>query len=1064
MSRIVTALLFVGALLLTGASPAFAQQSVSGVVTDAVTGDPLPGVNIVVQGTTTGTVTNIDGEYGVTVPGPEAVLVYSYVGYVTFETVVGPRTEIDVALDEDAALIDEVVVVGYGTQRRGDVTSSVATVDVSDANVGSVTNADDLIQGRVAGVQVTQNNGEPGGGVSIKIRGGTSVSGSNEPLYVIDGVPIDNGASTPGAVAAGGAGAAPDRNPLNLLNPNDIESISVLKDAAATAIYGSRGANGVVLITTKDGLDGRVTVDYEGRTSVASAQRTIDLASGDQYRNFVTEAVGNRELGYDDLNENGIFEDSELVDNDGNGVADVIDNLGTASSDFQDAILRSAVSQQHNLSFAGGNQQTQYRASVSYLNQEGIITSSGLERITARINADTEAIDGRVRMGLNLTSALTEDDFVYYEGTGGFEGGLLTNVFDFNPTQPVRDENGDFFEVGGTSVRNPLGLAEEIADDARTTRTLGNAYLELDIIEGLTGRVSLGGDRSVSRRASYFPLSNPVGAASNAIAAQRDLQRSTVNFFGTLNYQRSFAERNNFSILGGYEFNETEVESIGIQSQGFVTDATSSYAIGSGTTPIAGSSFDETGTFSLREKNRLISFFSRTNYNFDQKYYLSASLRYDGSTRFGADNKWALFPAVSGAWRVSNEAFMNEVDFIDDLRLRAGFGIVGNQGGLDNGLSLALFEPNSDFRAVLGNEVQTGFALRQLPNETLKWEEKQEFTVGLDYGFLDNRFVGSIEFYRNTTEDLLLEITLPQPAPVPVFVDNVGSVRNTGLDFALDYYAIEKADMNLQFGFVFNTNANEVVDLGGQQQIFTGSVSGRGQSGQNALLLTPGEPFPVFYGAEFLRVNDAGDQVFNNYEFQAQDLNLDGMIDAEEEANPVQVLVGETTTPDASDRRIIGDPRPDFSYGLRTKFDYKQFGIGVFIRGEQGRELFNNTALIFSNKSAFPSTNVFADALDSPDGINEEARYSSRWIEDASFIRIDNITLEYRPDFSTYASFLRTTRFFLSIDNVFVFTPYEGFDPEVNTNAQVGAIPSTGIDYTNYPSPRTFTLGVNLGF
>ncbi|MEM6783456.1 MAG: carboxypeptidase-like regulatory domain-containing protein, partial [Bacteroidota bacterium] len=300
MSRIVTALLLAGALLLTGASPAFAQQSVSGVVTDADTGDPLPGVNIIIQGTSTGTVTSLDGEYGLTVPGPEAVLVFSYVGYLTFETVVGSRTDIDVALEEDSALIDEVIVVGYGTQRRGDVTSSVASVDVDDANVGVTTNVDELIQGRVSGVQVIDNNGEPGGGVSVRIRGGTSISASNEPLYVVDGVPLDDGNVVPGGADLAGGDAAPGRNPLNLLNPNDIQSISVLKDAAATAIYGSRGANGVVLITTRSGVEGRLQVNYEGRTSFANASRTIDLVSGSEYEQFIRDRVADGQLGFDD--------------------------------------------------------------------------------------------------------------------------------------------------------------------------------------------------------------------------------------------------------------------------------------------------------------------------------------------------------------------------------------------------------------------------------------------------------------------------------------------------------------------------------------------------------------------------------------------------------------------------------------------------------------------------------------------------------------------------------------------------------------------------------------------
>lgn len=1057
MRRFVTPLLLLGTLLFVGLHPAMAQErDVRGTVVDATTGDPLPGVNIVLQGTSFGTATDLDGDYEVTVPGPDAVLVYSFVGYIPYETRVGNQAVLNVSLEEDVALIDEIVVVGYGTQRRGDVTSSIAILDVDDVNVGQVTNVDEMIQGRVAGVQVLENNGEPGAGISIRIRGGTSISASNDPLYVIDGVPIDNENVTPGGVDAGGGTAPPGRNPLNLLNPSDIESISVLKDAAATAIYGSRGANGVVLITTKSGVQGRVSVNYEGRTSVASASNQLDLVTGDRYRQFVEEQVAARNLGYDDDGNlidiaggpGGVFnEDGEELFP--NGTADIIDGLGSASTDFQDAVLQTGISHQHNLSFSGGTSNTQYRASLSYLNQEGVIISSGLERVTARLNANNQSFDGRLRLGLNLTSALSADDYVAYENTAGFEGGLFTNVYDFNPTFPVEDaDSGDgFFETGDISVRNPVALARQIDDSAETTRTLGNISAELDLIEGLTAQVNLGGDRSVSRRAAYFPIANPVGEVTTGLGAQQDLQRSSITLQTLLTYRKAIQETHNFDLLGGYEFNEFYNESFGVQSQNFASDALGADNVSSGGTIVPGNAFDQNGTYSFKETNRLISFFSRANYNLRETFYLSGSLRYDGSSRFGIDNKWALFPAVSGAVRISQLSFMEGNEMVSDLRLRAGYGIVGNQT-IPNYLSLALLEPNPDSRAVLGGQVFTGFSPRQLANPDLKWEEKREFTVGLDYGLFDGRAFGSLEFYRNTTDNLLLEVAVPI-APVATRVDNIGSLRNTGVDLSLDAYAIEQDDMTLQFGVVFNTNSNEIVDLGGRDQIFTGSVSGRGQSGQNALLLTPGESFPVFYGAEFVEVNAEGDQVFNDYDAAGN-------------------LVGTTTSPDAGDRQIIGDPRADFSYGFRTKFNWKSFGISAFFRGEQGRELFNNTALVFQTKSAAAQGRGFlAAAFDDPDGLREAPIYSSRWIEDASFLKLDNVTLEYNiaPEmFGRVSSYVQNARVYLSVDNVFVLSPYSGYDPEVNTNAQVGLIPATGIDYTNYPVPRTFTVGINLGF
>ena len=469
------------ALLCVG-TVAAQEKEVTGTVTDAETEEPLPGVNIVVQGTTTGTTSSIDGTYALTVPGPDAVLVFSFVGYEPAEETVGERDVIDVVLGEDAVLLEDIVVVGYGSQRREDVTGSVSTVDVEDANVGLVTSPTQMLQGRVAGLQVTQTNGEPGAGLNVRIRGGTSINASNEPLYVIDGVPIDNGSTEPGGSNV--SSSAP-RNPLNLINPNDIESITVLKDASSTAIYGSRGANGVILIETKGGTAGRVTVDYEGYVSASSMARELDLLTPSEYRGFVQDAQA------DGLVPNAV--------------------LGDASTNWQDAVTQTGVSQFHNLAFSGGAENTQFRASLSYLNQEGIIISSGLSRVTGRLNANNESLGGRLRLSLNLQGARVGNDYLPYQQTGGFEGGLFTNVLGYNPTLPIYNEDGSFYEIGAgsQSVRNPVALARQVNDVGETTRTLGNLQAEFDLVEGLTAQVNVGADRSVGCAAVVLPEGEP---------------------------------------------------------------------------------------------------------------------------------------------------------------------------------------------------------------------------------------------------------------------------------------------------------------------------------------------------------------------------------------------------------------------------------------------------------------------------------------------------------------------------------------------------------------------------
>lgn len=1031
MSRIATLLGLAALLLALNPTDARAQsRTVTGTVTDANSGDTLPFVNVVIQGTTRGAATNIDGEYSITVDGPDAVLVYRFLGYVEHTETVGTRSVIDVGLEEDSNVLDDVVVVGYGTQRRGDVTASVSTVEIDDASDGLVTSPTDFLEGRVAGLTVIETGGEPGSDVNVRIRGGTSISSSNQPLYVIDGIPVSGDAVTPGG--GGDVSTAAPQNPLSLINPSDIASLTVLKDASATAIYGSRGANGVILITTKGGREGLTTVDYEGSLSVASAARRYDIASADEVRALVTEL-------------------------DGPAAAAA---LGSANTDFQDEILHDALSQTHNLSFSGGIANAQYRASVGYLDQEGIVISSGLERITGRLNANSALLGGRLRLGLNLTSALTSNDFVPTRGNGGgAEGGLFQNIIDFRPTLPIFDEASadGYYEQGGSfAPRNPVALAEQLDEVARTTRTLGNIKAEVDLIPSLTATVNVGGDRSVGRREAYFSRFSVISEGLGGSAFQRDLERTSATIQSYLTYTLQARGPHSLNVLGGYEYSDFDTREVSIQGQGFVSDVLGANRINSAEQIVVEGGGVGPGSFSFRTGYKLASFLSRVNYGFDDRYFLTGVLRYDGSSRFSADNQFALFPAVSAAWRISEEAFMQGNAFVSDLRLRAGFGIVGNQALPGDYLYAALLAADPGSRAVLGGTVVTGVAPNQLENPNLKWEQKEEFTVGLDYGVFGGRAFGSLEFYRNTTKDLLLNVDIPAPTPVAQQIQNVGSLRNTGIDFSLDALVYENDALSFSMGATMSTNKNEVLDLGGRNQIFTGAVSGRGQSGGRALLLTPGQPYPVFYGAEFTGTFDAsGNPLYNDYE----DTDNDGFNDA---------LVGTTILPDQGDAQILGSPLPDFVYGLRLNLQAGSFGARAFLRGEQGRQLFNNTDLVYSSQgNALSGFNRIQRDFDPAENPNAPAVYSDRFIEDASFLRLDQVTLEYALPTELFgAGFgaaVRSARLFVTGNNLFVLTPYSGVDPEVNTDAQLNGIVAVGIDYLPYPRSRTFTVGVNLG-
>ncbi len=1002
---------------------------VTGRVVDAMTMQPIPNADVMIEGTQIGVLSGVNGAFlipGVPV-GTQSVRA-SLIGYapatVQVTVAADEAVSVELQLQIQAVVLDELVATGYGTQRRVAITGSVATVSADEANVGVISNANQMIQGRVAGIQITENNGEPGAGLQVRIRGGTSISASNEPLYVIDGVPVQNVATETAGIGVGGSPSLP-RSPLNLINPNDIESITVLKDASASAIYGSRAANGVVLIQTRKGRQGQVAIEYDGYTSMASPARYLDLLDGAEYRRFIEQQIAA-----------------------GNLAPDRLQNLGSASTDWERELTRNAITHNHNLSFTGGTQDTRFRASLNYMNQEGVVLSSGFERIQGRLNGSHSAFDGRLDVALNLTTSQINNDYVPFENTGGFEGGALQNMVTFNPTRPVTVTDAGtgesvFFELGTgrQSTRNPVALARQTDDVANTNRTLGNLTTSVELFPGLTGQLILGVDRATSTRRTYFPASSPVGAEWGGRARQVSRENTALTLQGLLTWNQNFGELHNFEIIGGYEFNDYQTREFGAESRDFLTDLFSYNNLSGGGEVIR--------PFSWQEDSRLVSFFSRATYNWNDRYFLTGVLRYDGSSRFGSGNKWAFFPAISGSWRISEEDFMADSPF-SELRLRVGYGLQGNEA-VPPYASLILLETSGGARYVFGEQPVTGVAPVRNPNPNLKWEQTSQFNVAFDYGLFDGLFSGTLEYYNKRTEDLLLTVAVAQPAVVPDRLENIGEVKNWGIEASMDAQVINRPNLSLRSGLVFALERGEVVDLGGRNFITSGGVSGQGQSGQVSQRIMPGSPLGTFFGPEFVGVDSQGKQLFNQYRVTRDE---SGRVVSRE-------LIGQTTAPGGDDFVVIGNANPSFTVGLRSNVSWGNFDASFLIRAEQGRDVFNNTALVYSTKgNALQDKNFLRSALDDPTGILEPAIFSSRWIEDGSFIRFQNLTVGYTFEVPGQIGEGRMARVYVSGDNLLLLTGYDGYDPEVHAES---GLASRGIDYLAYPRPRTLTVGIRVG-
>ncbi|QCR23116.1 TonB-dependent receptor [Pontibacter sp. SGAir0037] len=985
---------FILTLLL--ATPGVAQNThtVNGRVTDE-NGVGLPGVTVLLKGSSTAAPTNANGNFTITVPSANGTLVFSYIGFQTQEVPINNRSTIAVTLGTDAKALGEVVVIGYGTQKSEDVSGSLTSVSAEDFQRGNVVTPEQLITGKVAGVQITSNGGQPGAGSTIRIRGGASLNASNDPLIVVDGVPLT------------GYGISGATNPLSLINPNDIETMTILKDASATAIYGSRASNGVVLITTKRGKGGKTTVNFNSQFITSTVTKKVDVLSADELRAYVNE----------------------------NGTEEQRASLGNANTDWQDEIYQTALGTDNTLSVSGALKNMPYRVSLGYLNQEGVLRTDKFERQSAAISLTPEFFDNHLKIDLNAKGSITNSRFA--------NQGAIGAAVAFDPTQPVRTENqyGNYFEwttvertdqgenilLNPNASRNPVSLLELRDDRSKVRRSFGNAQLDykFHFLPDLHANLNLGYDIATGEGTIFVPAEAGQNLINNnpALSGLNNRYRQTTDnrvFEFYLNYTKNLAAINSdINFTAGYGFYDNKTTNYNYPSY------SASGEVQPGTTPVF--------PFDIPQ-NRLKSYYGRLIYTLHDKYIFTGTLRTDGSSRFSPENRWGVFPSASIAWRVSDEPFLNSVGSLSDLKLRLSYGITGQQEGIYNYSYLAnynLSSPASQYQ--LGNSFYHMYAPAAY-DANMKWEQTAATNAGLDYGFLNNRISGSLDVYYRRTKDLLSVI----PAPVGsnfsnLILTNVGNIDSRGLEFNVNAVAVEKQDVTWNIGFNLTANWNEITNLtASDDPSFAGNLVGgiSGATGQNIQIHSEGYRPYSFY--VFKQVYDENGKPLEGV---YADLNDDGIIND-------------------NDRYRYQAAAPIVTLGFNTQLNYKKWSASTIVRSYLGNYIYNNVSANLGvernilNPSEFignSTTSIFNTNF-----FNNQYQ-SDYYIENASFLRMDNLTLSYNAGKVFNAANLVLS---LTGQNVFTVTKYSGVDPEI----------SSGIDNNFYLRPRTFVVGLNLGF
>lgn len=983
------------------------KRTVSGRVTDAKDGSPLAGVTVQPKGFSSGgVVTGADGRFTLSVEGNPKTLVFSFVGYGSVERPIG-QGSFDVSLTAATSNLNEIVVIGYGTARKKDLTGAIATVSEKDFQKGSITTPEQMIAGKVPGVSIISNSGQPGSGSTIRIRGGSSLNASNDPLIVIDGVPLDNEIPVDQKSAIPGAG-----NPLSFINPNDIESFTVLKDASAAAIYGTRAANGVIIITTKKGKGGALRVSLSSVNSVSTLSKKVEVLSPAQFRAVVTA----------------------------NGTPAQVAMMGASSTDWQDAIYQDGLGTNNNLSISGGIKKLPYRISVGYQDQNGILRTDNLQRTSVAFVLNPVLFDNHLKIDLNLKGSRETARFANQAAIGG--------AVTFDPTQPVRTKSprfGGYYEwldpnnatgLLNLAGRNPLGLLEEHYDKSQPERSIGNLQLDykFHFLPDLHANLNLGYDVVKGAGSSYITDSAAEAYNVGGKGGQNNPYKTTktntlFEFF--LSYAKDLkAIKSHFDLLGGYSYNN------------YLTTVyyyPSYYANGTkqpGTDPAF--PFD-------KPEHTLISWFGRANYSFEDKYLLTATLRRDGSSRFAPQNRWGLFPSVALAWKLKSESFLRNVDALSDLKLRLGYGVTGQQDGIGNYAYLsyyALSSPNATYQ--FGNNYYQGYRPGGFYAD-LKWEQTATYNAALDYGFLDNRITGSIDFYLKKTTHLLNSIPQPAGSNFSAYIlANVGSMENKGVEFSINAEPVRTNDWTWDLNFNVTYNKNRITNLTvvpndtSYVGFPSGTISG-GIGGQFALINAVGGSKNTFYLYRQV-YNSSGQPIEGVF----VDKNGDGIINQQDlyKSKPAD---------------------PQAFLGFSTNVSYRKWSAGFVLRSSLGNYAYNNNYSQTGNLNQITGNSALYNASISYlsthfKGKNAQELLSDYYIQNASFLRMDNVTVGY--NLGTIAHTRTRLRLNASVQNVFVITKYKGLDPEIGATTAN----NPGIDNSLYPRPRTYNLGVNLDF
>ncbi|GAB4034392.1 SusC/RagA family TonB-linked outer membrane protein [Spirosoma gilvum] len=984
------------------------DRTISGTITDEK-GMTLPGVSVLLKGTQRGTVTDTKGLFQLAVPTKGAVVVVSFVGYLSQELTVGSRTTIDVQLAPDTKALEEVVVVGYGTQRKIETTGAIASVKAADLLQTPVANVAQGLQARVAGVQITQNSGAPGGNVSVRIRGTNSINGSSEPLYVIDGIQISN------------SGGITDVSPLSQINPNDIESIEVLKDASSTAIYGARAANGVVLITTKRGKDGGTRVSYDGYGGTQQVNKTLNVLNAQQFAQL----------------ENEVYKRSIYADP---------TSLGQGT-DWQSLIFRKAPIQSHQLSVSGGNQKTQLALSLNYFNQDGIIKNSNFTRYSFRSNIDHRLSD-RVKIGTSLYYGYSVNKGLSVGGTGSdvtsSRAGVLGAAVAAPPTLTPYRPDGSVFpfqdQMNGQyqEVTNPLNFITPI-NRQTTQRILANVYVDFTLFKGFTYRPSFNADLGNTLAESYSPLSllsqsqlaSGGGSASNVSAYGRTLLHESI-----FTYRTRIAEHHTLTATAVLATQANVNQIYSQTASNFPNDVTENNSVGLAVNQRIGSD---------KSKSRLDSYLGRINYGYKDKYFLDLTARADGSSKFGENNKYGFFPAVAGAWRIVEESFMKSVPVVTDLKLRGSWGITGNAGAIDPYQSLATVSA-SGLNYNYNHVSVTGINPSAIPNPDLQWERSTQVDIGLDISLFHNRLSLVADYYNKRTDNLLFQKVLPMSSGYTALTGNFGSIRNKGVELAVNGRILPGGGRGLQWDASANItfNNNEVLALDGVIDELPRSAFA---------LLKVGYPMGLYRTYVFDGISQTGETILSGYDgrvggHKVKDINGDGTITA-------------------ADQVIAGNAQPKYIFGFSSSFRYRGFDLNLFVQGVQGNKLMNLFRYTF--ETALGQQNVLAGLANRWSPTNPSNEYASgfqggrlplsdRYVEDASFVRLKNISLGYTLPKIKGISQIRV---YVSANNALTLTKYSGYDPEVNN---FGNATTQFIDNGTYPIARSYLSGLQITF